>query len=278
MMRRLVHPCSLMVLFISILLGIACLWCLLKAIYPSFSRPVRASIQHHETVQPIEDYIETDVIELVEAQRQKKATVRIGLPPKPDPNHTIRISLPGSGDASSLPLSWLEAVPAPVPAPCPGTYPTPTPGGDLFQGLTLDKGISEEEFLGSTRIVIEPVVGKFYWLLGLNISAEFRGYAGMDQDFSFFHQGCLFYLDRGTHAIRLAEDQDLSNFMDNTRFETHGGDEIIKPTDSLGVSKINDEDSLAVVQRMRALTYMYEELLIENNEYQSKKAELLQEL
>ena len=132
--------------------------------------------------------------------------------------------------------------------------------------------------MGSARIVTGPVIGKFYWLLGLNILAEFQGYVGTGQDYCFFYQGCLFYLARGSHAIRLAEDQGLPNFTDNAEFETNGGNEIIKPADSLVVLKTHDVGSLSVVQRMRALNYMYEELLIENDEYQSKKSELLQQL
>ena len=257
-----------MVLFIYILLGSVCLWCLFKAICPSFNQSRRKSILHYEAVQPIEDSMKSDVMEHVMAPSQKKATVRIGLPPKPDANHTIRISLPpSSGNLGFYP----SPVPAPVGIPAPEFIPA---NASEF----LPPVEEHEEFLGSTRIITGPVIGRFYWLLGLNILSEFRGYAGMDQDYCFFHQGCLFYLDRGSHAIRLAGDQNLPNFMGNTGFENHLGDEIIKPADSLGASKTHDMDSFSVVQRMRVLTHLYEELLIENDDYRSKKAELLQQL
>ena len=199
----------------------------------------------------------------------KKATVRISLPAKPsDDKQTIRIMLP-SANENAAEITGIKAQ-------SPETMPVPMVPGDAFHALPPREKYLEEEYLGSSSIVIGPVVGRSYWLVGLDVVAIFEGSTTTGGNFCFSCKGYSFYLDKAFHCVRLPIDR-KTHVVPAPVVVPHSSRVELAPREP-AKRKPPDIDSLDVVQRMRVLTYMYEELLIDNEEYARKKSAILEEV
>lgn len=273
----------------------ACLGFLLKAFHPKLGKKKRVSF-------PVERRVSGKAQSV-----KKKATVRIGLPPKPDDTkQTIRIQLPtankiveikGSGESKARDLGKdspprkrkavirISLPPKPsetiieskgMKAMPPGSMPIPMVPFATFHTPRLREGNYEEEFLGSSRIVIGPIIGRSYWLAGMNVMAVFEGFNTIASHYCFNCGGHSFYLDKASRCIRLATDRKTQIATVPVAVSSLGEmgytfqQSTMESTTGLG--------SQVVVQRMRVLTYMYEELLISNEEYAKKKSAILDEI
>ena len=309
-----------MVWVISILLGIACVGFLIKAIDPNLGKKKWAPFLGGKRAGNVSGSRGPVANEEAHSVK-KKATVRIGLPPKPsDTKQTIRIQLPAGNivgdvkdsgeskapdlDKGSLPAKRKAIVRISMPSK-PGeesqtkenitpsqvenvaeakdmrakpqeSMPAPMVPGDAFHFVPPREGCLEEEYLGSSRIVIGPVMGRPYWLIGLNVIAIFEGPSAAGSHLCFNCGGYLFYLDGASRCIRLPTDCETHVVPAPVAASCSSGMKF-SPRESAMI-KPPDMGSLDVVQRMRGLTYMYEELLIDNEEYARRKTAILDEI
>jgi hypothetical protein len=301
-----------MVWVISILLGIACVGFFIKAFDPDFGKKKRGPFLEGERARRF-GVSQSSAADKEPQSVKKKATVRISLPPKPnDDKQTIRIMLPSvneSEDVQGLGVSQSSAAdkePQSVKKKATVRISLPPKPSDNKQTIRIQlpsanentpeiTGIKaqsqepmpvhalppraeylEEEYLGSSSIVIGPVVGRPYWLAGLDVIAIFEGSATTGSHFCFSCGGHSFYLDKASHCVRLPADRE-THVVPVPVAVPHSSEVELAPRQSAKI-KPPDIGSLDVVQRMRVLTYMYEELLISNEEYAKKKSAILDEI